>query len=164
MRAPLSPWAMLSALILSGNSHYLADRHATRIAGLMTENVALDASILAAERIIFGVTCGHPFLLHHMGGAIAMAEDPLVGAALAWHHELYDIQQTLLPTLYTGMTLPEDTPAPKNYLRRLSEASGVQYTSAMKAVAHMVYMPPQFLEGTLAAARERRSSSASASL
>jgi hypothetical protein len=129
----------------------------------MTDNVHLAASTLAAEQVIFGITCGHPFLLHHLGSAIALAPDPLSGEDLRWHQQLYDIQQSLLPAIYTDMTMPEDTPAPRNYLRQLSEAGGIPYTASMESVAHMVYMPTSFLSKTLDAVRERRSSSSSSS-
>ncbi len=118
----------MAKLILSNDSAYLSDSDAARIAGLMTDNVHLAASTLAAEQVIFGVTCGHPFLLHHLGSAIALAPDPLSGEDLRWHLQLYDIQKSLLPAIYTDTTIPEDTPAPRNYLRQLFWRRGVYPT------------------------------------
>ena len=96
MRAPLLPYESLAALILLADPAVWPAYQAQRVAGLMTDNAHLVATILAAEQIIFGITCGHPFLLHHLGQSIAMAAEPLTGSDLAWHQKLYDVQQSVL--------------------------------------------------------------------
>jgi len=146
----------LVALVLRSDITLISESEKRRIAGTLTDNVALCASILTAEKIIMSMALDRPYLIHHMGRTLAEPEVKLVGPDLAWARELFRIQQTILPKEYVAEILDPEPPAPPGYLKQLFEARGVPYRPALDGIAHMVAMPPEGVEASLAASKVNR--------